>query len=287
MKENAYMHTVRRLVLPPPGFPNWLASGDPPGKLVYLAWGKRQFGRYPIERTKHDGWIYTVIISGTPVLQLRNESRKLRPGHLLIVGPDSESGWVDGENGIAEILVWVWKKAPHLQETLPPDCMWSSSVPRDSLDFFVLLHEQTRVEIRKPDNWSNRFLSAIQDQLDVAFCRSAQGVSTISTNNEARLHLATEWMRRHLNLRDPLRGLAAYLGVSSATLQRWYHANTGHSPRTIFLEIKFLEAKERLSQLNISIKQVALDLGYKHPGDFSRAYKKHFGSLPGQRFRPM
>lgn len=274
------MQRARRLVLPPPGFPNWIPTGDTPGNLVYLAWGKRLFGRHPIERTRHDGWIYAVVVSGTPILQLRNELRQLRPGDLLIIGPDSESGWVDSGNKVSEILVWVWRKAPFLQESLSPACKWSGQAPGEMLKFFHQLHVQTRAEIRKYDEWSDRFLSAIQDQLDVAFCRAAMNASKILTNNDARLRLASEWMLRHLNLRDPLRGLAEYLGVSAATLQRWYRVNAGRSPREAFLEIKFLEARRRLLEPNTSVKVVALDLGYKHQGDFSRAYKKHVGSSP-------
>jgi AraC-like DNA-binding protein len=38
--------------------------------------------------------------------------------------------------------------------------------------------------------------------------------------------------------------------------------------------------KKRLAEGN-PVKKVAYDLGYRHPGDFTRAYTRYFGHAPG------
>ncbi len=276
------MPITRRLVLPPPGFPHWLPEGDPPGGLLYLAWGRRQFGQHPIESTRHDGWIYAAIRSGSPRILLERDSRLLNAGDIVLIGPDAIVGWTDQSNATADIIVWVWRRPPEHGKPLNRNFVWTGRTTTESLELLARLHALTRREIKLPDELSDRFLGSIQAQLDVAFLRAQPGRPSDLTAREARLRLASEWMIRHLNLRDPLRGLADYLGVSSVTLQRWYRSYTGRTPRQAFLELKFAEAKRRLSLADMSIKQVAFELGYQHPGDFSRAYKKQFGHPPHQ-----
>lgn len=37
--------------------------------------------------------------------------------------------------------------------------------------------------------------------------------------------------------------------------------------------------RKRLTTGNVTVKEIAGDLGYSHANDFSRAYKRHFGKL--------
>jgi|GEM_PF-363614 len=274
------MPAPRRLVLPPAGFPHWLPEGDPPGGLLYLAWGRRRFGQHPIESTLHDGWIYVAVRSGSPRILLGKTSRLLKAGEIALIGPDAVCGWSDRRGGTADMLVWVWRHPPEQGKDLDRRHVWSGRVTAESLELLTRLHALSRREIKLPDGLSARFLGLVQAQIDVIFLRAERGRQPDLATCESRLRLASEWMLRHLDLRDPLRGLADYMGVSSVTLQRWYRSSTGRTPRQAFLEVKLAEAKRRLATRGTSVKQVALELGYRHPGDFSRAYKKQFGHPP-------
>jgi transcriptional regulator GlxA family with amidase domain len=90
-------------------------------------------------------------------------------------------------------------------------------------------------------------------------------------------------MRRHLDIRAPAAALADYLGVSAMGLHRLFRDSTGLSPGRAFLEIKMREAQRLLRQENATVKETALALGYRHLGDFTRAYTRFHGQSPSQQ----
>jgi transcriptional regulator GlxA family with amidase domain len=92
-------------------------------------------------------------------------------------------------------------------------------------------------------------------------------------------------MRRHLDVRAPAAALADYLGVSAMGLQRLFRETTGRAPGRALLEMKMREASRLLSRPGSTVKETALTLGYRHPGDFTRAYAKFHGHPPSDRDR--
>jgi AraC-like DNA-binding protein len=49
--------------------------------------------------------------------------------------------------------------------------------------------------------------------------------------------------------------------------------------------MKMREASRLLSRPGSTVKETALTLGYRHPGDFTRAYAKFHGHPPSDRDR--
>lgn len=283
------MNRRREIISPAPGSPNWLPSGKPPGGLLYLGWGRRHYGRHPIPSRMHDGWTYTVITSGHPTLIAGNDRRRLAPGSLLVAGPDVPLGWEDKEKAVCSVLVWVWNTKPQWQSAAnaSPRLCWIRSTSGADLDDFAVLHQDTRREITLADSHTPDVLATIQRRLDAEFERAA-GLATRAVSHDAqRLQLAHAWMRRHLDVRSPIAALADYLGISAMTLSRLFRRSIGRSPGDIYLAVKMQRAAELLADPNASVKKVALELGYRHTGDFSRAFNRFHGYSPNRfRLRP-
>jgi AraC-like DNA-binding protein len=87
-------------------------------------------------------------------------------------------------------------------------------------------------------------------------------------------------MESHLACRQPAVRIADYLGISPSTLHRLFKQQVGHSPDEHFQELKMSVGKKRLTD-GSPVKKVAYELGYRHPGDFTRAYTRYFGHPPG------
>jgi transcriptional regulator GlxA family with amidase domain len=87
-------------------------------------------------------------------------------------------------------------------------------------------------------------------------------------------------MRRHLDIRSPATSLADYLGLSAMSLHRLFRQAAGLSPGQAFLELKMREAQRLLRCPGKSVKETSIELGYRHPGDFTRAYAKFHGHPP-------
>lgn len=78
--------------------------------------------------------------------------------------------------------------------------------------------------------------------------------------------------------------LAKLCGVSVRKLERDFHKMMEQSTKTWLLEQRQRLAMELL-QNGWLVKEVAIELGYKHPHHFSRDFKKYWGICPTE-FNP-
>jgi AraC-like DNA-binding protein len=145
---------------------------------------------------------------------------------------------------------------------------------------FEALHRSTRREIQRSDDLSPSSIGALKILLESTLARCEGGNRARGPRDHQRLQLAEQWMRRHLDIRAPTSALADYLGLPPIGLHRLFRQSTGLSPGRAFLEIKMREATRLLSQQDATVKETALALGYRHPGDFTRAYTRFHGRPP-------
>lgn len=280
------MKALREFYPPGPGSPHWLPGGETPGGLLYLAWGRRFYGRHPIPLRLHRGWTCMVVLSGHPVFLVGEHTRRTGPGSLIVAGPDVPYGWNDRPAAASTHLVWVWSQPPVLDAALDAKTCWLREADAEAMAGMEELHRRTRREIQQPDGHSPSALAAIKILVDAALARCAHGRTPSEGRDTQRLQLAEQWMRRHLDIRTPAGALADYLGLSAMGLQRLFRSTAGISPGRAFLMLKMREARHRLRQPEASVKAVALSLGYRHAGDFTRAYAKFYGHPPsGARSR--
>lgn len=277
------LKTTRELYLPGPGAPHWLPVGSPAGGLLYLGWGRRFYGQHPIPLRLHRGWTCMVVLSGTPVFLAADRRQPASHGSVILAGPDVPYGWSDQPGAASTHLVWIWSEPPAIGGKLTPKTCWFRNAETEQLADFEALHRHTRREIQRSDNLSPAAIGALKVLLDTLLARCGRGVRTHGTRDHQRLQLAEQWMRRHVDIRAPGMALADYLGLSVMGLHRLFQQSAGVSPGRAFLEIKMREAERLMGGGEFSVKEVALTLGYKHPGDFTRAYTRFHGHPPSQR----
>lgn len=277
------MQTAREIYLPEPGSPHWIPPGPPPGGLLYLAWGRRFYGRYPIPLRVHHGWTYMVVLSGHPLLLAGDQRQRTLRGSLIVAGPDVPYGWNDRPTAPCSLLVWFWSQPPEIGAPLDKMTCWLRTAAAETTAELEQLHRLTRREIQRPDSLSPEVLVALKKLIDANLARSARGPAETGTRDAHRLQLAEQWMRRHLDVRAPAAALADYLGVSPMGLQRLFREATGRAPGQALLEMKMREASRLLSQADSTVKKTAFTLGYRHPGDFTRAFVKFHGRAPSSQ----
>jgi len=91
-----------------------------------------------------------------------------------------------------------------------------------------------------------------------------------------------KFMRQHLDMNLTLDDLAAQSGQSIPYYCRRFKEGTDQSPMSYFIHLKLQKACELLIQTDLSVKDVAEELGYKDPYYFSRLFKKIQGCAPSQ-----
>jgi AraC-like DNA-binding protein len=220
-----------------------------------------------------------VVLSGNPFFKVSDRSLAAGPGQLIVAGPDTPYGWTDRLEGTCTLLIWEWSRPPEFQSPLGGTDCWFGKSSGEALEEIEGLHLRTRREIQQTDAHSPRILEALQCLIDVAFERACRQSEDQKSRNAQRLHLAEAWMQRHLDSRAPARALAEYLGISTMTLHRLFREAAGVSTGQAFLDLKMAEAAKRLHD-GASVKEVGFCLGYRHPGDFTRAFKKKFDDTP-------
>lgn len=272
----------RKLILPPTDRAHWRAPANHESPLQYLAWGERQYGQSPIPATRHDGWCYVVVEAGNPHFVSDTRSETIHSPTLAIIGPNRAFGWKDQSSNTSRLLVWVWREPAHAKlARLPKDVFALFGLKDSELSKLKWLHSLSRNETLNFDEDSTPVFAAIRTLIEAHIVRIVDG--NVTQGREEIVTRALQWMETHITTRQPLARLSDYLGVSPATVQRIFQERLGTSVTKTIAELRRREADRMLASPGTSIKEVAYQLGYRHPHDFSRAYQKHVGRPPRVR----
>ncbi len=295
MKDSATSASGRRitpsraLYLPPEGRPRWVGPNSSKLNLLYLGWGRRQFGKNPIPVSLHHGWVYTLVRQGNPILQLMDRTLRTGPRQMLVLGPDCPSGWTAGTtDSVSDLLTWVWH-GPSRCEGLAPAANEFQTFTVDGTLFKTLqqIHALCRREVERPDVFSGMALDELRLRMDIALARSLKPHAALP-ESALRFELAVRWLAQNPAERNPVAALCDYLQVSPVTINRLFQTHLHESVSAYHAKLKMKRASQLLKSGQMSIKETAYHLGYRHSNDFSRAFRRHTGrkpstSLPGRR----
>jgi AraC-like DNA-binding protein len=267
---------TRTLHLPPSGRPRWVCPPEAQLDLLYLAWGKRYFHENPIPQSLHPGWLYILVQQGNPLLNLESRQLRFKPGDFAIIGPNCASGWTDLPSRKSEILVWMWRTPPRCSELSSNEktiSRWSlNGVCCRKLAHF---HQECHQEVELSDSWTRQAFEGLRCNIEVLIARTAIREKGRKVG-PIHLEFATQWMREHLSERDPVASLCEYQQISPSTLYRLFKKTLNETPSSYHQRLR-MEAAIKLLTEGKSAKEISYFLGYQHPNDFSRAYKKFFG----------
>src|SRR5215471_319845 len=276
-------HIPRTLHLPPAGRPRWVCPKNLNLHLQYLSWGKRRFGESGIPISLHHGWVYCLVLRGNPILQFVSAAIRVQPGQILVLGPDCASGWAASSvESVAELLTWVWNGGPRCPGLGPKaDGVQTFTADRALIRSLKQIHSLCRRELEKPDALSALALEELRFRMDVAISRF-KAPNPSAPEPALRLELALRWLAQNVRERNPVAPLCEYLQVSAVTLNRLFQTHLHESVAAYHTRVRMERAGQLLKENGVAVKEVAYELGYRHPNDFSRAFKKFTGRNPSQ-----
>ena len=76
--------------------------------------------------------------------------------------------------------------------------------------------------------------------------------------------------------------LSTAMNMAERTLQRKLKAMTNQTPQELIRSMRLNRARDLLENSNLSVSEVAFQVGYLEPTNFSRSFKKQFGFSPSQ-----
>lgn len=100
----------------------------------------------------------------------------------------------------------------------------------------------------------------------------------------SRIHKAQDWIEEHLCKELTLEDIAREACFSTFHFHRVFTAVTGESLYQFILRLRLERAAAQLCQNDVSVAQIAMDLGFSSASTFARAFQTRFG-LSASQFR--
>lgn len=94
--------------------------------------------------------------------------------------------------------------------------------------------------------------------------------------------LAQQWLQDHMHSALSLQDMAPAFGVSARTLHRRFRQATGMSPQAYLTALRMNTARELLRRSNLSIAEIAWQIGLQDASYFSQLFRRSNGVTPGQ-----
>lgn len=108
------------------------------------------------------------------------------------------------------------------------------------------------------------------------------GSRAAPARSRAAIHVSgfRDWIERHFREQPRMGVCAAALGITSTQLNRVCQQVLGHPAQAVLHTRLVLEAQRDLVYTSMSIKQIALDLGFSDAAYFTRFFERGTGSTP-------
>ncbi len=135
---------------------------------------------------------------------------------------------------------------------------------------------------------ANDSRQAVDDEverlLEAAIAASTAGEHEAVAGNvgvmlDHRLRSAIAHMRQHVSEKMTIDEIAAKVGLSRAHFFALFRDQLHTTPQVFWSGVRVEEAMRRVSE-GSALTEVALDLGFSAPGNFSRFFKEHTGVSP-------
>jgi len=137
----------------------------------------------------------------------------------------------------------------------------------------ILSAQSPREEV---DDQVERLLSAATDAANEP---DARPHIALAASLDHRLRAAIDHMRAHVSEKSTVDEIAARVGLSRAHFFALFRDQLNTTPQVFWSAVRVEEAMRRVGD-GAALTEVALDLGFSAPGNFSRFFKEHTGVSP-------
>lgn len=221
-------------------------------------------------------------LSGLGEVELDGTVHRILPGHVLLIPPDTPHVYkADTEDPWS--IFWI-----HFGGQLVDSVLATLDVDRGRPLVFV--PDIGKLKATFEDvyaclnfHYSDSGLLAMSGELLrlISHIQLLRGRSEPHHQTaDAKIIETMEFMAEHVNMPIKLKDLAAHSGHSVSYFSKLFKQRTGQSPQNYFIQLKVEKACQLLDQTDMSIIEIAAQVGYDDPYYFSRLFKKIQGQSP-------
>ncbi len=119
------------------------------------------------------------------------------------------------------------------------------------------------------------YLNSLLSELNIAYFKS-ETVNLVNPNLSKFVEFKL-MVESHLTEQTSIKTIAEKLALSTNSLYRLVKEHAGSSPKDFVTKRLMIEAQRKLRYSNVSVKELAYELGFNDPDYFSRLFKKNTG----------
>lgn len=237
---------------------------------------------YHVQRSDFAYYSIELVARGEGQLQLRGRTFRLAPGMIFAYGPGIKQDIrCDAEKPLVKYFVDFVGSASLslLAEPAPePGQVVQTSAPEDMVRLF---DELIRAGLRQGP-LTGRISALVLEQLLLRLAETAVPIGTIGSMAFETFQACRQYIEEHYLELTGLADAAEKCHVDRAYLCRLYQRYDHQSPYQHVLRLKMSHAAERLGNPGTLAKQIAMELGFADPFQFSRTFRRVMGISPRQ-----
>lgn len=265
----------------PRGFLNRMKTG----RLQVQAIAREVRRRQPNRKHHHNVFELLYVLEGSTHIRIRRRKHVARVGDLVIYYP-GEDHEECVQPGRWSVFVLRFPR-PRLGAGMefPDRRLTPPVVSLPWPERFGKLFELMMIDLKVTDSWTEIMSKAYLVQLAVLLrralrARGADGEREVASEKSARIEKAIDMIRESLDADLSLKELARRAFMSESSFSHVFKDLTGIPPRRYAIQTRIARAKEMLETTDLSVKEIAAELGYEDPHYFSRQFRKLAGRPP-------
>jgi len=236
---------------------------------------------WQIEKRYIQDYHLLFVRGGSGYYNLDGHELQLKRGQVVFVGG---SAYYEGKQDLSNPLMIIpirfgfYDNDSNQQLKALSDSLYYTynSINPDELEFLFL--EIIRLYNLREDSFVNSNISSL---LHTLLCRTLYEVQKGTVNKpESSLEKIREWIRTHPLERNNINELAKKAGISRKYFTTLFKRQYGISPKSYQVSQRMNYAKYLLQESDISIKEIAIQLGYTDQYIFSKQFKSIIGHAP-------
>jgi AraC-like DNA-binding protein len=125
------------------------------------------------------------------------------------------------------------------------------------------------------------YLNSLLTELNITYFKKREPVNNLNANLAKFIEFKLV-VETHLTDQPSVNTIAGKMSLTTNSLYRIVKEHSGVSPKDFFTNRLMIEAQRKLHYSNLSVKELAYELGFNDPAYFSRLFKKCTGKSVSQ-----
>lgn len=253
-----------------------------------------------VQHADHPMPVQTAVLDLRICIVLQGE-RKICVGDQCTIFSDKHFMFCPVNVPFSVEVVQASKKKPYLMLTMKIDLLMVAQIlPRVpnlakqgknptaflqwQLEETLFGHFERLIDLLKNPEDIDFLAPLIQQQIYYTLLKSEQGQGLRELVSEGsqtqRIAQSAQWIEQHFAEKLRIEDLAKQARMSVSGFHAHFKQLTHLSPLQYQKSHRLLTAKRLIEQQNHAIAEVAFQVGYESPSQFSREYKRYFGISP-------